>query len=190
MPRKPFSQTNSQISSGTSRSSFRMRQSSSFLQSSSVGPSRKACSSSVSVIGAIRRSFEKSGATAEKLRVPASGARFDRLTLGVRDRRHCALQSAKYGLGDVAALNGLQAASVEEPGQQPACEGPKRKPESNLEREGIDRARNGPSPERCPVHCKRKKKAPAPIEQRSVQPHVASTVTMPPLQRLASSTGS
>ena len=61
MPRKPFFLTKSQISSGISLRSCRIDQSLTMRQSSSVGPSRKAFSSALSVIGGTARSFSQSG---------------------------------------------------------------------------------------------------------------------------------
>ena len=80
MPRKPCSATRDQILSGISRRSWRISQSSRLRQSSSVGPSRKARSSSVSVIGATDLSFDQSGSpeksSASHPTVPASSASF------------------------------------------------------------------------------------------------------------------
>src|SRR5882672_9325034 len=57
---------NSQASGGRSRHSQLIFQSSSIAQSSSTGPLRKACSSAVSVAGALASSFDQSGLPANK----------------------------------------------------------------------------------------------------------------------------
>ena len=78
MPRKPCFLTKSQISSGTSHSVWRTCQPSMMRHSSSVGPSRKACSSGVSTMGAMDLSLSQSGSpensSASKPTVPASSA--------------------------------------------------------------------------------------------------------------------
>ena len=75
MPRKPCFLTKSQISAGTSLSLCRMVQSLTIRQSSLVGPSRKAFSSSVRVMGGTERSLSQSGwpenSSASKPMVPA-----------------------------------------------------------------------------------------------------------------------
>ena len=78
MPRNPCFLTKSQTSSGISLSLWRMVQSLTMRQSSLVGPSRNAFSSSVSVMGGTARSFSQSGwpenSSASKPMVPAFSA--------------------------------------------------------------------------------------------------------------------
>ena len=78
MPRKPCRLDEVPDLSGISRRSWRMFQSLTMRHSSSVGPSRNARSSAVSVIGGTARSFSQSGvpenSSASKPMVPASSA--------------------------------------------------------------------------------------------------------------------
>ena len=124
MPRKPWSRTKCQMSSGTSCSSWRMCQSLSLRQSSSVGPSRKARSSAVSVIGATRRSFVPVGRAGEELGVPADRAGFERLALGVGDGRHGAFKRAIGGQHDVVALDVGEGRANRTAGGKPAEQRP------------------------------------------------------------------
>src|ERR1700720_2024722 len=61
MPKNLRDLMKSQTSGGRSRHSQLIFQSSSIAQSSSTGPLRKACSSGVSVAGALASSFDQSG---------------------------------------------------------------------------------------------------------------------------------
>src|ERR1700742_1291101 len=61
MPKNFLAFIKSQASGGRSRHSQLIFQSSSMAQSSSTGPLRKACSSSVSLAGANAKSFDQSG---------------------------------------------------------------------------------------------------------------------------------
>ena len=106
MPRKPRDLTKSQILSGISRCAWRTCQSSIMPHSSSVGPSRKACSSGVRTMGAMERSLSQSGvpenSSASKPTVPASSA----CCLGVGDLRQRAFDELEDGRADVVAANG------------------------------------------------------------------------------------
>ncbi len=97
MPRKPFRFTKSQISAGTSLLLKRMVQSLTMRQSSLVGPSIKACSSAVRVIGGTARSLSQSGVPGEQLGVKADGARIECGLLGCRDFRQNALDRLEQG---------------------------------------------------------------------------------------------
>ena len=61
MPKNFSRLTKCQTSGGRSRHSQKIFHSSSIAQSSSTGPSRKACSSAVNLAGAILSSFDQSG---------------------------------------------------------------------------------------------------------------------------------
>ena len=98
MPRKPCFLTKSQTSSGISLSLWRIAQSLTMRQSSLVGPSRNAFSSSVSVMGGTARSFSQSGWPGEQLGVEADGAGIERLLLGGRDLGQDALDLVVEGL--------------------------------------------------------------------------------------------
>src|SRR5665213_3838622 len=66
MPKNFFSLMKSQTSGGRSRHSQLIFQSSSIAQSSSTGPWRKACSSSVKVAGALASNFDQSGSPVKR----------------------------------------------------------------------------------------------------------------------------
>ena len=94
IPRKPFSLRKSQTWRGMSLRSLRMSQSSIIAQSSLQGPSRKACSSAVSVSLRMPLSLLQSRLAREQLGVPADGAGIERFLLGARDARQDALDHA------------------------------------------------------------------------------------------------
>ena len=185
MPRKPLSRTKRQMSSGMSCSSWRMRQSLRRLQSSTVGPSRKARSSSVNVIGAMRRSLDQSGvplnSSASQPTVPAC----KRLALGLGDGGHGALERAIGGQRDVFALDLGDARHEQERGREPAEECPPRENrpmqmavhEAHLRGEREDRGGERPHPSGARFIASAKTRQ-AIGPRRSTQPWAASTLAL------------
>ena len=97
MPRKPLSRMNFHTSGGRSMRSWVMSHSSSIPQSSSTGPSTKACSSAVSFAPGIGEHLLPVGLAGEEVRVPPDAAGVERLLLGLRDLRQHLLVDAEEG---------------------------------------------------------------------------------------------
>ena len=83
-----------------------MRHSSSMAQSSSTGPSRKACSSAVSFAGGNASIFVPVGIAGEHVGVPPHVAGLDGLAFGGRQARQHLAGPAENGLGDVISAEG------------------------------------------------------------------------------------
>ena len=103
MPKNFSRLMKSQTSGGRSRHSQLIFQSSSMAQSSSTGPLRKACSSAVSVAGAIGEQLRPVGIAGEEIGIPPDVAGLQRLALGVGHRRQHAARPGEDRLGDVVA---------------------------------------------------------------------------------------
>ena len=159
MPRKPCFLTKSQISSGISRSLWRICQSLIMRHSSSVGPSRKACSSARQHDGRDGAQLVPVGRAGEQLGIEADGAGVQRLLLGVGDLGQDALDLVEERPIERAPPDGGTDRPGEDdhrqPGQQAqqATSTPARHaacPTARRRRRG--RQASGPGPERRAPH--------------------------------------